>query len=190
MKNKRLKHFFEELIKFFLQGLLYSAPIAITVYTLYKVFGLLDGLLPFSFPGVGILSILLGITIIGFLANTILAEAFMYYIGKLLERTPFINLIYTSVKDIMKALLGEKRKFNEPVLVKMNSNPVVEKLGFITQSDLSKIGLSEGKVAVYFPISYNMSGDLFIVNAENVTPVNASSTDVMKFIISGGMTGA
>ena len=64
----------------------------------------------------------------------------------------------------------------------------LEKLGFITQEDLSKLGI-EGKVAVYLPHSYNFSGNLFIVPSQNVIILkSASSADVMKFIVSGGVT--
>ena len=63
-----------------------------------------------------------------------------------------------------------------------------EKMGFITQSSLKDLGIAENKVAVYFPLSYSLSGDLFIVPAENVKAVNVPSAEFMKFIISGGVT--
>jgi uncharacterized membrane protein len=187
--NRGLKIILEHLLKYFLQGLLYAAPIIITAYALYKAFDLVDGLFPFRFPGMGILFILVSLTLFGFIATTIIARPVIYYIGKLIERTPVINLVYTSVKDLMKAFMGDKKKFNEPVLVVMDKNSGIEKLGFVTQTDLTKLGIAKGKVSVYFPISYNMSGDLFIVPAENVTSLSGSPKDIMKFIISGGVTG-
>ena len=47
--------------------------------------------------------------------------------------------------------------------------------------------MSESQVAVYLPHSYAFSGNLFIVDKENITPLNASSAEVMKFIVSGGV---
>ena len=64
----------------------------------------------------------------------------------------------------------------------------IEKFGFVTDEDLSSIGVSEEKIAVYLPHSYAWSGNLFIVPAKNVTRINASATDVMKYIISAGVT--
>ena len=63
----------------------------------------------------------------------------------------------------------------------------MHKLGFVTQKDLKSINLP-GNIAVYVPHSYNFSGDLFILPKEVVTPVNFASTEIMKFVISGGVT--
>lgn len=186
--NRGIKKILEQILKYFLQGILYAAPIIITAYALYKTFDLVDGLFPFRFPGMGILFILVGLTLFGFLANTIIAKPIFYYIGKLIEQTPVISLVYTSVKDLMKAFVGDKKKFTEPVSVLIDKNSGVEKLGFVTQTDLTKLGIAKGKVAVYCPIAYNMSGDLFIVPAENVTLLQGSPKDIMKFIISGGVS--
>jgi uncharacterized membrane protein len=62
------------------------------------------------------------------------------------------------------------------------------KLGFVTQKDLSSLGISEGKSAVYLPHSYNFSGNLFIVSNDLITPVEGPAEEIMKFIVSGGIT--
>jgi uncharacterized membrane protein len=64
----------------------------------------------------------------------------------------------------------------------------LEKLGFLTEEDLSTLDEKE-KVAVYFPHSYNFSGELFIVPKNQVRPIDISPSVVMKFIISGGVSG-
>jgi len=64
----------------------------------------------------------------------------------------------------------------------------VERIGFITQKDLTHLGISENKIGVYIPFSYALTGNLIIVPKENVTPIQGKSTDIMKFIISGGIT--
>jgi uncharacterized membrane protein len=98
-----------------------------------------------------------------------------------------VRIIYSSLKDLISAFVGDKKKFNQPVLVLLNKSSELRKLGFITQTDLGEWGLKES-VAVYLPHSYNFSGDLYIVPRENVTIVQASGADVMKFIVSGGVT--
>jgi uncharacterized membrane protein len=88
----------------------------------------------------------------------------------------------------MSAFVGKDKKFTEPVLVQVNKDAELYKLGFITQHDLTKLGIEKGKVAVYLPHSYNFSGNLFVVASENVRPLDASPTEVMKFIVTAGVT--
>jgi uncharacterized membrane protein len=64
----------------------------------------------------------------------------------------------------------------------------VERFGFITQKDLTHLGISADKIGVYIPFSYAVTGNLIVVPKKNVTAVNGSSADIMKFIISGGVT--
>jgi uncharacterized membrane protein len=63
----------------------------------------------------------------------------------------------------------------------------VRALGFVTQKSLTKLGL-EGFVGVYFPQSYNFAGSLLLVPGRDVERIAASSSDVMAFIVSGGVT--
>jgi uncharacterized membrane protein len=99
-----------------------------------------------------------------------------------------VKVIYSSIKDLLSAFVGKERKFNTPVLVTVNPVSDLEKMGFLTQEDVSHIGIEGKKVAVYFPHSYNFSGEMFIVPAAQVKKINAAASDVMKFIVSGGVT--
>lgn len=188
MSNSNFKRISKRIFKYFLEGLVLIAPISITIYALFKIFEILDGILHFKIPGLGLLVILVVITLIGIIGSTIIAKPILSYYNKLLEKIPIIKIVYTSIKDLMSAFVGQKKKFTEPVLVKISSDSTLEKLGFVTQKDLSVLGIEKGKVAVYFPHSYNFSGNLVIVSSENIKPVNGSPTDIMKFIISGGVT--
>ncbi|OFY60030.1 MAG: hypothetical protein A2Y87_12190 [Bacteroidetes bacterium RBG_13_46_8] len=91
------------------------------------------------------------------------------------------------MNDFVKAFVGEKRKFTHPVIVKVNLISDLEKLGFITTEDLAHLGV-EGKVGVFFPHSYNWSGEFFIVPKEHVRPLNLPPGEVMKFAFTGGVT--
>lgn len=183
-------------IRYFLQGLLMAAPVFITLYVLYLSFTFIDGLLKkyiigllgFSIPGLGLVIILLALTFIGFLGSSILIRPTLNYIDRLIKQAPLVNIIYTSIKDFMSAFFGKDKKFTEPVLVKVNRDADLEKLGFITQHDLSLLGVEKDKVAVYLPHSYNFSGNLFVVPAANVKPLNAPAAEVMKFIVTAGVT--
>ncbi|MBU1369151.1 MAG: DUF502 domain-containing protein [Bacteroidetes bacterium] len=186
----------KKMLRYFFQGLLYIAPVTITIWSLYVIFGWVDGLL-ISFidellkvhiPGLGILVLLVLITLIGALGSTIIFKPLMSFFDQLFVKAPLIKIIYTSVKDLVSAFVGQKRRFNEPVLVKIGKGYELEKIGFITSKDLKFLGVSDQKVAVYLPHSYAWSGNLFIVPIENIKPLDASATEVMKFIISAGVT--
>lgn len=176
----------KRLIKYFLQGLFYVVPIAVTIYIITYLIVLIDGIVNLDIPGLGILVILIGVTLIGFIGTYFLA--YLKPFDRAIESTPLIKLIYSSMKDLMNAFVGKKNQFKQPVLVRLSENYEVERLGFITKSDLSELGIGADKVAVYLPFSYAISGQVFIVPKKNVSPINASASDVMKMIISGGVT--
>ncbi len=97
-----------------------------------------------------------------------------------------IKLIYSTLKDFFEAFAGDKRKFDQAVLVSVESADVWQ-IGFITQQELSEFGLIE-HVAVYIPQSYAFTGRLYFVKRDRRqarSPISAS-TDAMKFAISGG----
>ncbi len=176
-------------IRSFLQGLLILSPIAVTVYVIYAVFDSVDSLVPDVPRGLGFLLIVAVITGIGyigtrFLLGRILFEAFDY----LMQQIPGIKFLYTSIKDVMVSFVGDKKRFNKPVWIRTNNNPEVWRIGFLTQEDLEGVGL-KGKVAVYLPHAYAVSGYVVVVNTDNVDPVtDMSAAEAMKFAVSGGIT--
>lgn len=174
------------IVRYFLSGLLYTAPVVVTVYVIYQLFIFLDSIFPVDYPGVGLLLLIGFITVMGMLGSSFLLRPINRYFQGLLDRIPLVKTIYNSIRDVLSAFVGEKKRFTKPVLVKVNSNGL-EKMGFITSEDLSSLGIGEGKIAVYLPHSINFSGNLFIVPKDLVTPLDANSANVMKFIVSGGV---
>ena len=185
-----------KLIRYFLQGLLLISPLAITIYAIYVSFEFIDGLLiqyltdliGFKIPGLGLIIILTFITLIGIIGSSILLEPLLNSLDKIISQAPLVKIIYTSIKDFMSAFVGKDKKFTEPVLVRLSKDFDLERLGFITQHDLTGLGISAEKVAVYLPHSYTFSGNLVIVPVANVTPLTANSTEVMKFVVTAGVT--
>jgi len=175
----------KKLLGYFLQGLLYLVPISVSIYVVVESIRLVDGIISLDIPGLGLLIILITVTVVGFVGGTLLTRQILNF-DKILDRVPLIKIIYTSVKDLLSAFVGKKKRFTEPVLVKMEGD--VERFGFITQQDLTLLGISADKIGVYIPFSYAVTGNLIVVPKKNVTPVNGSSADIMKFIISGGVT--
>lgn len=190
----------KKLINHFLQGLLFTVPIVVTLWVLVNSIIWIDSLLPFQvpikipgysqfeIPGLGLLAIFFLVTTVGYFGTKYMRNPFTIYMEKLVERAPLAKLIYTSVKDLISAFVGEKKRFNHPVMVKLERNSEAYRVGFITNDNLSDIGMGTENVAVYFPFSYSFMGELVIVPRENVKPINATGTDMMKFIISGGVT--
>jgi uncharacterized membrane protein len=187
---------FGKIVAYFLQGLLLLAPSVVTMYIIFNVFNFLDTRLNnlfeyvfhFRFVGFGLLLTCCLITFVGFIGSLVIVQPLLRLIDLLLEKTPFVKDIYSSLKDFFGAFISNKKKFNKPVMFEMGPGSGVYKLGFITHDDLEEMGIP-GKVAIYTPLSYNLSGILYLVNKEQVQALNDVGTrDIMKFIVSGGVT--
>ena len=181
----------KRLLGYFLRGLVLLAPLAVTLYVCVLVFTTIDGWLRLPMPGVGFVVTVALITLVGFLASTLLTRTLAGLLGvveRALTRLPFVRLLYTSTKDLLNAFVGERRRFDRPVVLTIGAGGV-KTLGFVTDDDLGRLGLT-GHVAVYLPQSYNFAGNLLVVPTAAVSPIAADSADVMAFIVSGGVTGA
>lgn len=141
---------------------------------------------PMYIPGLGILTVLLIILLAGIVVTNFITEPIRNWFIRWLNRLPLFNFLYSSIKDLTEAFVGDEKKFNEPVIVEVNETGL-KKIGFLTQKDLSKLGL-EGQVAVYFPFSYSFAGQLVIVNSDRVKPLKMNGSEAMKFVVSGGVT--
>jgi uncharacterized membrane protein len=186
----------KKLVSYFLQGILFVAPIGITGYILYLAFTFVDNLLrdtlkellDIYIPGLGLLIIVFLLILIGLVGQTIIARPIKLFFRRLLNKLPLLKVIFSAFNDLFSAFVGKERKFNRPVLVLVNPVTNLEKMGFLTEDDLSMIDQKE-KVAVYFPHSYNFSGELYIVPREQVRPLELNPAEVMKFIVSAGVAG-
>jgi uncharacterized membrane protein len=178
----------KRLVNSFFQGLLVVGPLAITLYVCWAVFSTIDRWLGVPIPGVGFLLTLALITLVGFLATNLLTRGTISLVDRVMARLPFLRLIYTSTKDLLDAFVGEKRRFDRPVMVSLTAANDVRVLGFVTRDALDILG-PPGSVAVYVPQSYGWAGNVLICSTERVTPVSLDSTDVMAFVVSGGVTG-
>jgi len=186
----------KKLVNYFLQGLLYIAPLGITAYIIYLIFNFIDNILDdklekifkIDIPGLGLVIIFLFLVLVGIIGQSILARPFKVLFRRIIEKAPLVKLIFSALNDLFSAFVGKEKKFNKPVIVLVNPISNLEKLGFLTEEDLSILDEKE-KVAVYFPHSYNFSGELFIVPKNQVRLIDVNPSVVMKFIISGGISG-
>lgn len=189
-------HSAKNFISHFVQGLLIIAPLAITMFILYRIFDFIHttfhflGVIvhPLVDPFIIIAVLIFLIYAVGKLSSVLIFTPVYYRIQKDFEKVPFIRAVYSSIKDILSAFVGSKRKFNKPVLVTVDKANDIKQIGFLTQEDLSNMDIIKDYVAVYMPFSYGLSGKLLVVHKDNITPLNVSATDAMKFVVSGGVT--
>lgn len=177
----------KKLVRYFFEGLLFVIPLVVTIYIIYLIFTKIDSLLGIGIPGVGFVTTIVAITFLGFLASNLFTKSLLGVIDKIFNRLPFIKLIYSSIKDLIGAFVGDKKKFDRPVFVSI-SDSNIKIIGFITRESLENFDLSD-HIGVYIPQSYNFAGNLIIVPKSQVSPINADSSDVMAFIVSGGISG-
>jgi uncharacterized membrane protein len=180
-------------VRYFVQGLMLWIPIYITVYIIFFIFSLFDRIIPALFnvelsPGVGILIVILFVTLSGALTSLLLVKPAFSFLEHYVYKIPFINIIYSSSKDVVGAIVGDKKKFDHPVMVKTGGDAGTCRLGFVTRDEFNVKGM-EDMVAVYFPHSYNISGNVLFVPKQSVLPLNITGSEAMKFIVSAGMTG-
>lgn len=182
-----MEHAFRRIVRYFFSGTLFIVPLVATAYFIFVSFVWLDNLLALPYPGLGVLAILVVITGFGYLTTNFAFKATGNWLDHVINRIPLVKLIYSALKDLLGAFVGDKKKFNKPVLVRVNNENNLYQIGFITQADLSDLGLND-MVAVYVPHSYAISGMHYIVPRENVQPLNVSGPQAMKFIVSGGVS--
>lgn len=175
------------LLAYFLRGLVVVVPLALTIYVCVVIFTTIDSWLGLPIRGVGFLLALLLITLVGFTASNIITRSVIDAFDRVLDRLPFVRLLYSSAKDMLNAFVGEKRRFDKPVLVSLSEDGAVKVLAFLTADSLASLGVAD-HVSVYMPQSYGFAGHILIVPADRVRRIDADAAEVMAFIISGGVT--
>jgi uncharacterized membrane protein len=194
-----MNRFARGLVTYFAKGLLVVVPIGAAIFLIYwgvstidKALNLSDLLVDKSgkhlyIPGLGILNVIVVIMVAGILVTNVITDPIKRWFKRWFNRLPIFAFLYSSIKDLTEAFVGEEKKFNEPVLVEVNEFGL-KKIGFLVQKDLAVLGLP-GEVAVYFPYSYSFAGQVIIIDASKVKPIDKSAADIMKFVISGGVSG-
>jgi uncharacterized membrane protein len=200
------KKILSSVAQLFFQGVVVLAPIGVTIWVVVSLFNWVDNFLPnllnFIFPlqfaevdgqipkvtGLGFVVAITLVLFIGWLSSLFFIERLMSIFDKLLEKTPGVKIIYSSVKDFLEAFAGNKKKFDEPVLVNVDSTDVW-RIGFITQKNTEHFGLKDF-VTVYVPHSYAISGITYIVSADRIKkmPKGVTASEAMKYVVSGGVT--
>ncbi len=205
VKNS-LRVYLKKLLQYFFQGMIVLAPIGITLWVVVGLFQWIDGFLPNlinslfpdllekdaagnlrSLPGLGFIVVIALVLLVGWISSIFVVGRLVTLLDTVLEKTPGIKFIYSSVKDFLEAFAGNKKKFDKPVLVNVDGSDVW-RVGFITQHSSEEFGLQD-HVTVYVPHSYAISGITYFVPKEKIKPLpHISAADAMKYTVSGGVT--
>ncbi len=201
-----IRAYLRKLLQLFFQGLIVLAPIGITIWVVLGLFNFVDNILPNiiqalapgllpqadggipkKIPGLGFAVVIALVLFVGWVSSLFVVGRLVAVLDTVLEKTPGIKFIYSSVKDFLEAFAGNKKKFDKAVLVNIDA-PDVWRVGFITQQNAHEFGMPE-HVTVYVPHSYAISGITYIVPRERVKLLhNVSAADAMKYAVSGGVT--
>lgn len=138
-----------------------------------------------NIPGLGLALVISIILLAGIFVTNFVTEPMYNWFKRILNKLPLLNFIFSSIKDLTEAFVGDEKKFNHPVLVDMGND--IKKIGFLTQNDLSKLDLPDDAI-VYFPFSYSFAGQVAVVNKTKITPLKMTAADAMKLVVSGGVS--
>jgi len=187
------------LLNYLIKGLLIVLPISLSVLIVIWGVTTIDSWLNVNnilgvdpktgasrnIPGLGLVAMVGIILFAGIIVTNFVTEPMYNWFQKVMNRLPLVKYIYSSIKDLTEAFVGDEKKFNHPVLVKVEGD--LKRIGFLTQSDLHSIGLP-GEAVVYFPFSYSFAGQVYVVNKDKISPLNMSAPDAMKLVVSGGVS--
>jgi len=189
------------LTRTFLTGLAAILPIVITLALLWwlgtaaeeLLGGLLRAILPdmLYFPGLGLLMALGVIFGIGVLLRAYVVQGLFAWVEGLMDRIPVVKTIHGTVRDMMSLVSGDlEKQFGDAVLVTLPGTDY-RLVGFVTREDFDglpdELG-SEGTIAVYLPMSYQIGGYTLMLPREQVEPLNLSLEDAMRYTLTAGVS--
>jgi uncharacterized membrane protein len=173
------------LLRYFFRGLLVFVPAVLTIAIVVFVFRTIDSLVGLPVPGAGFLATVVLIVVIGALASNFVTRRLFEIVDGVFRRLPFVKILYSAIRDVTDAFVGDRKGFDRPVTVVVNEAADVRAVGFLTRESLPELGLPD-HASVYLPQSYNFAGQMLVVPRRLVSPLEAPGADAMAFIVSGG----
>lgn len=183
----------------FITGLVVLGPAAITLYVVWRLFVWVDHLLgstlrggyirPGGVPGLGFLTVLAIILVVGFLANNILGRTVGGILETALMRVPVFRSFYGTLKQVGEALLGDRNVFQRVVLVEFPSEGRYA-IAFVTAAPATGVARADGKelVGVFLPKTPNpTTGFLLFYPPESLIPTSLNVEQALKMVVSGGV---
>ena len=197
--------------RYLIAGLLVWLPLAVTIWVLQAVLGLLDGVflwllsgsqivLPVgahasiqylrTVPGLGVIVMLLGLLLTGVFATNIFGQWWLRQGHRLLNKIPIVKSIYSSVKQVSDTLFSSSgNAFREAVLVQY-PRAGSWTIAFVTGKPGGEAGhhLRGEYLSVYVPTTPNpTSGFFLMLPRADVIALEMSVDDALKYVISMGV---
>jgi uncharacterized membrane protein len=190
-----MKGFFRKSVGYFFQGLLFITPIGVTIFVLVWFVNLMDDLfeplisnvLPYHIPGFGLIFSFFWLALLGYFIAHLVSRSAVTWFDGLMKKAPLIKVIYFAVKDLITVFFGKEDRMGKPVKVCVSRDPLQYRFGFQTREDLSEFGFGTDMLSVYLPFSYGVMGNQIVVKRSDVEYLDVKSSEMMKFIVSGGV---
>lgn len=196
--------FIRRLRNYFFAGVLVTAPIAITVWLAWEFVAFVDNqvtpyipvqwnpetYLPFSLPGLGVVVVVSGLIMIGFLTAGLVGRSLIAAGERLLARMPVIRSLYSAVKQILETVFKEQSKAFREVILLEYPRKNCWALGFITGPAESGIQdlTPDDTVNVFLPTTPNpTSGFLLFLPRKETQTLVMTVEEGIKMVVSGGI---
>ena len=188
--------------KIFFKGLIAIIPLSLTLYLLFWFAGTaelaLGNIFKFFLPDswyIKGLGFVLGLPLVFFFGAFLESRTFRSLFNNLEElvlQIPVVKSVYTTIRDFSSLFSSKnKGKFKQVVLVNVPPGNG-QQIGFITVSDFEEVlhtFIADDQIAVYLPFSYQMGGNTVIMSRENITEIDMSVEDALRFIATAGVVG-
>lgn len=197
------KKFKDRIRTYFFAGLLTILPLSITVYVVVALLGVMDKILnylpasfrprtylPFNIPGIGLLLSLIIVIITGVLVKNYVGGKIVSLGERIVYRTPLIRTIYSSVKQLIQAMIVQDSKSFKRVVVIEYPRKGIYSVAFVTGIPTIEVAGNQHQemLNVFVPTTPNpTSGFYLMVPKDDSFPLNISVEDAFKLIISGGI---
>ena len=196
--------------QYFITGLLVWLPLAITVWVLLWLVGMLDSVFLLvlgaadsvipgmhalaeklrGVPGLGVILVGVAVFFTGVFVTNMFGQWWVRQWDKLFQRIPVVRSIYTAVKQVADTLFsGSGKAFSKALLIQYPRQGAWT-IAFLTGSPGGEVAshLVGEYVSVYVPTTPNpTSGFFLMVPRQDVVELTMSVDDALKYVISMGV---
>jgi uncharacterized membrane protein len=143
---------------------------------------------PVHVPGLGLVATAALVLVIGVLANKLFFKRLVGSIEAGIERLPVVRSLYNASRQIVAPFTGEsKQPFSRVVLVEYPM-PGRWTLGLVAKERASAVA-DDDRMVVFFPSNHLHLGYPVVLSRHDVTDIDMSVEDAVKFFVSCGVVG-
>ena len=185
----------------FVTGFFVLVPLAVSIFALIWVFGIVDGITEPLYTryfaryfgmrvpaGLGILTTAVVILLFGVVATNVLGKRLLQRVEGYLLRVPVFRTVYAPVKQLLLAFSPDNEYgFKRVVMIRTEARGYI--LGFLTKEFSIDSGRgTESLIAVYVPTNHLYLGDVVISRREDAFFPDLTVEEGIRVFLTGGMT--